>query len=291
MGLRLKFNIVLTLVFAIGLAVSGVVSYRLLQANARDEVLRTADLMIEVARAIRTYTVDSVRPELSHHLEERFLPQTVPAFAATEALAGLPEHYHEYTYKEATLNPTNPRDRAVDWEADLIRDFERRGGDGAVITGTRQTPTGPSLFVARPIRITDEGCLTCHSTPDAAPPSMVALYGDNNGFGWQMNEIVGAQVVTVPMTVAIENANRAFVTTMISLCAVFVVLYVILNVMLGRLIIRPVTRMSEMADRVSMGDFEIEEFEERRGGEIGRLGASFNRMRRSLEQAMRMIGD
>ena len=42
MGLRLKFNIVLIIVFLLGLGVTGYVSYDLLQRNARDEVLRSA---------------------------------------------------------------------------------------------------------------------------------------------------------------------------------------------------------------------------------------------------------
>ena len=42
MGLRLKFNLVLLLVFVLGLGVSGYVSHQLLQKNAREEVLRTA---------------------------------------------------------------------------------------------------------------------------------------------------------------------------------------------------------------------------------------------------------
>ncbi len=121
MGLRFRFNLVLTVVFVLGLLVSGLVSYDLLQRNAREEVIRNANLLIESARAIRSYTVNQVRPELIEKLEHRFLPQTVPAYAATETLDLLPDQYHEYAYKEATLNPTNPRDRASDWEADLVR--------------------------------------------------------------------------------------------------------------------------------------------------------------------------
>ena len=86
MGLRLRFNLVLTLVFVAGLAVSALVSYNLLQRNARAEVIRNAELMIEAARAIRAYTVKHVRPELADRLKDVFLPQSVPAYAATTTL-------------------------------------------------------------------------------------------------------------------------------------------------------------------------------------------------------------
>lgn len=288
MGLRFRFNLVLTVVFLLGLLVSGVISYNLLQQNARTEVVHNANLMIESARAIRSYTVQEVRPKLAPQLDKTFLPQTVPAYAATETLGRLPEQYQQYTYKEATLNPTNPRDRAADWEADLVQAF-KRDDSLEVLTGERATPGGRTLYIASPIRIGDEACLTCHSTPAEAPQSMLALYGESNGFGWKLNEIVGAQVVSVPMSVPIANANRAFLTFLLSLCAVFVVLYAVLNVMLSRMIIKPISVMSRAADAISTGNFDIPEFEKVGTDEVGRLALSFNRMRRSLEQAMKMI--
>jgi protein-histidine pros-kinase len=212
----------------------------------------------------------------------------VPAYAATETLALLPEQYHEYAFKEATLNPTNPRDRASDWEADLVQAF-KSDRSLKTLNGVRQTPNGPSLYIASPLTISNEACLTCHSTPARAPPTMLALYGDSNGFGWKLNEVVGAQVVSVPMSVAVANANRAFVTFMASICVVFLVLYVVLNLMLSRIIVKPIADMSRAADEISTGNFDIPELQEKGKDEIGRLAISFNRMRRSLEQAIKMI--
>ena len=287
MGLRFQFNLVLTVVFLLGLGVSGFVSYGLLQANAREEAVRTAQFMIETAQSVRGYTVEQIRPELAPKLEKTFLPQTVPAYAATTVLSDLPGH-SEYVYKEATLNPTNPIDRATDWEADLINTF-RRDDNTTTVSGVRQTPTGPSLYIASPLKVGNEACLQCHSTPAAAPASMIEAYGTSNGFGWKLNEIVGAQVVSVPMSVALENANRAFITFMLSLCGVFLALYIILNLMLSRMIIRPITRMSKLADEISTGKHDVPELDDSSRNEVGQLAAAFNRMRRSLEQAIKMI--
>ncbi len=288
MGLRLRFNLVLTLVFVAGLAVSAVVSYNLLQRNARAEVVRSAELMIEAARAIRAYTVKQVRPELAGRLKDVFLPQTVPAYAATQTLKLLPKAYRDFIYKEATLNPTNPSHRATDWEADLVRSFQR-DPKLDLLSGVRQTPNGDSLYIAAPMRVRNKACLTCHSVPSAAPATMIARYGNANGFGWKLDEVVGAQVVSVPMTVPVANANRAFVTFLISICVVFILFYVVLNVMLTRMVVKPIAEMSHMADAISTGNFDVPEFSEGRKDEVGRLSVSFNRMRRSLEQAMKMI--
>jgi methyl-accepting chemotaxis protein len=289
MGLRLKFNLVLLAVFGLGLLASGYLSYTLLERNARAEVNHHAGLMMEAALAIRTYTIEQVRPQLDLQLMRVFLPQSVPAYAATETLTTLRKKYADYTYKEATINPTNPRNRAGDWENDIIRIF-RDKPDTTEVTGERATPTGRALYIARPIQIKNPACLVCHSTPDAAPATMIKLYGTANGFGWKHNEIVGAQIVSVPMAVPIGNARRAFLTFIGSLTAVFALAFVALNIMLTRIIVRPVARMSDAAGQVSTGNFEVPEFAEAGKDEIAQLGRAFNRMRRSLQTAMKMIG-
>jgi methyl-accepting chemotaxis protein len=290
MGLRLKFNLVLVVVFLAGFAAAGFVSRELLQENARDEVVRDARLMMEAAGSVRTYTVDQIRPHLIKQLDEVFLPQTVPAFAATETINTLRKKYTEYSYKEATLNPTNPRDRTLDWEADIVNRF-RDHADLKEIVNERQSSNGRSLFIAKPIQISNPACLQCHNTAAEAPPTMVKIYGDSNGFGWKHNEIVGAQLVSVPMEVPLLKAERAFTTFMGSLAAVFVAVFIVLNIMLSWLIVRPIRKMSESADKISTGDFGEPEFKEKGGDEVAVLGSSFNRMRRSLEKAMQMIGE
>jgi HAMP domain-containing protein len=75
----------------------------------------------------------------------------------------------------------------------------------------------------------------------------------------------------------------------LSLAAVFIAVFIVLNMMLSWIIIRPITNMSAAADKVSVGDFNISEFSEQGKDEVSVLAASFNRMRRSLQQAMKLI--
>ena len=287
MGLRLKFNLVLLAVFVVGLGVTGFVSYELLQKNAQDEVVRAAGVMMEASLSMRHYTVSQVRPNLVVSAD-KFLPQSVPAFSATEIMNQLRKKYPDYAYKEAALNPTNPRDRAVEWESDIVNAFRANPARGE-ISGTRETPTGRSLYLARPFQIKDPACLACHTTAEMAPPAMVKVYGPNNGFGWKLNEVIGAQIVSVPMDVPIRNANHAFVTFMTSLTVVFAVLFVILNVMLTLLIVQPITQLSEAAERISKGKLDAAEFPDKGRDEVSQLGQAFNRMRRSLEKAISLI--
>jgi len=253
-------------------------------------VLENAGIMMQTALATRTYTNKQIKPLLAARLAEEFLPQTVPAYSATEVFNYIRESHPEYTYKEATLNPTNPRDRTVDWEADVVNAF-RADADLKEVVGERQGSLGRSLYLGRPIRITDPGCLSCHTTPDTAPASLIKAYGPDGGFGWKMDEVIGAQIVSVPMTVPVKMADTAFRTLIASLVGVFVLMLVILNFLLWAVVIRPLRRLAGMADQVSTGNFDIEEVVVGGRDEVATLASSFNRMRISLAKAIKMLED
>lgn len=288
MKLLVKFNLVFILVFVLGLAATGYISRDLLQRNAQQEVLDHARLLMEKALAVRSYTSGQIAPLLDTQMKYTFLPQSVPAYSATEVLGTLQKKYPDYHYKEATLNPTNPRDRAVEWEVDIVNQF-RNSQETKEFVGERDTPAGRSLYIARPIRISDPACLRCHSTVEAAPKPMIDKYGPANGFGWNLNEVIGAQVISVPMAVPLQRADRVFGVFMASLTAVFVVIGLALNLMLWKLVIQPVSRLSKIADSVSLGDMSAPEFASGSRDEIGTLAESFSRMRKSLVQALKML--
>jgi protein-histidine pros-kinase len=283
-----KFNLALAALFLAGYAVAALVAYGVLQANARDEILRTARLMMEAASASRDYTTAQIRPLLENQLKYVFLPQTVPAYAATEQFNELRKKHADFFYKEAALNPTNPRDRASDWEADVINEF-RKTPTMPESSGERDTPAGPTLYLARPIQVKSPTCLECHSTVDVAPRTMLELYGNSNGFGWKMNEIIGVQLVSVPTAVPVARANQAFRTLMLALAGVFLVLLLLVGAMLYVLVVRRVTRLSDIANQVSLGNMDAGEFKSRSKDEIGVLAEALARMKTSVVQAMNML--
>lgn len=288
MKLIWKFNLVLLGIFALGFLVAGYVSYRALQANAREEIVQNARLMMEAALSTRNYTTTQVKPLLDNQMKYVFLPQSVPAYAATEQFNELRRKHPDYTYKEATLNPSNPRNRAADWEADVVNIFRNTATTGEVI-GERDTPAGRALYLARPIQVKSKACLDCHSTVDVAPKTMLDLYGSANGFGWKMEEVIGAQIVSVPMAVPIARADKTFTAFMGSLAVVFIAIFVLLNVMLYTMVIRRVTYLAGIADQVSLGNMEAGEFRTKSKDEIGVLTEALARMKASLVHGMKML--
>ncbi|HEY3847242.1 MAG TPA: DUF3365 domain-containing protein, partial [Acetobacteraceae bacterium] len=270
MGLKTKFNLALLAAFLVGLALAAGMSWRIVHQNARRELLQEAALMAAQASAVRDYTANEIDPLLAEQLKVRFLPHSVPFWAAQTVVRAMAKDFPDYSYKEAALNPTNPADRAADWQTAIISDFSQNPSLEQLTT-TRETPSGPMLSFSRPVRITDKSCLECHSTPAAAPQPMIDLYGTANGFGWRLGDVIGAQIVSVPMSVALERADAAFRVYLGGLVAVFVVIFVLLNLLLHFAIVKPVRRISAIASEVSLGNMDAPEVTVRGRDEIASL--------------------
>ncbi|WP_244626935.1 Tll0287-like domain-containing protein [Microvirga tunisiensis] len=253
-----------------------------------DQLQSQIDVLRAQALSIRRYTSEEIQPLLAEHSSVQFLPQTIPSFSAQTAFRNFRGFYPQFFYKEAALNPTNPADLARDWEREVIEKL--RANSDLTKDVSFQTIDSRSHYTATyPLVIKDESCLTCHSTPDRAPPSMVALYGNKNGFGWKLNETIGAQIISVPMDIAEGSIWRNLGLFVGTSSVIFLVLLILLNILLNRYVISPVTRMAKTAEAVSMGDASVAEFEFPGSDEIASLSRSFNRMRRSLDSALKML--
>ena len=290
MKLRAKVNLALGGAFVIGLLLAGGSAYKVLTDEALDGSARDARIIMEGASAIRAYTLTEIYPLLDAQLNVQFLPHTVSAYAAQTNFKLLQKKLPEYSYREPALNPTNINDRAVDWEAEIINNFRERP-DQTELTLIRNTHIGKFLILTRPLKVGSQGCLRCHSTPEAAPPTMIALYGSKNGFGWKLNEVVAAQVVSIPLAVPLRRAYDSLLLLVAGLVGVFLLMLVIVNVLLRILVVKPVISISDMATEVSMGKLDAPEYVHRSDDEIGSLATSFNRMRRSLQNTMKMLDE
>jgi HAMP domain-containing protein len=288
-SLLARINLILVLAFLMAMAVAGFVAHRLLQEQAKREGIETVELMLASAAAVRDYTRDEIAPLVSPLIAKHFVPQMVPAYSAKSNIERLRKDRPAFVYREATLNPTNPSDRVTEWEADIVNRF-RADTSAKQITGERATPLGPTLYMARRLTVSSPACLACHSTAAAAPATMIAAYGRTNGFGWKLGETIGAQIMSVPMASALDKADGSFKVFMASLAAIFVVTALIVNVVVSRLVLRPIGRMAQAAEQISNGNLDAEGFTASGKDEIAQLARSFERMRRSLAKSVALLG-
>jgi protein-histidine pros-kinase len=70
----------------------------------------------------------------------------------------------------------------------------------------------------------------------------------------------------------------------------FVALLGIVNLVLYLVVVRPIKRVVRVADRLSMGDTAVAPFPAGGATEVSELSRAFERMRKSLDKAMKLLG-
>lgn len=252
MGLRLRFNLVLLLAFA--LVWGACAWYFRVQAErlANEVVAHEARLQMQTALAIREYTQDLVKPLLEGHPELGFQSQSVPAYAAQQTFARLYAQMPAYRYREVALNPTNPGDRPDDWERKLIEDLRanaQREDAVQVLHHQREF-----VHAVRPLRVTKPACLQCHGKPEDAPAGVLKRFPQGGGFGWQLNEVIGAQILTVPTEVyrkAFTASRQQFEQVLL---VIFGLLLLVSNLVLQRLMVKPVHAQQQALQKLADTD-------------------------------------
>jgi HAMP domain-containing protein len=289
LNLKQKLTILLSIVVVVGLSLGGLALSTVLKHNARQEVTATALLIMETMTSVREYTNQQVQLELADKLAVDFVPQSIPAYSAREVFELLRKKnkYEDFFYKEATLNPTNLRDKADGFETQIVDRF-RKNLNLKQLDGFRELPGGSIFYIARPLSVTESKCLVCHSTPNAAPKTMIDRYGTVNGFGWKLHEIIGAQVISIPASKVMQKTQQSSFWILGIVSIMFIAVTILVNIFLNHQILRPLKRITRVAEEVSMGHMDAD-FENISNDEIGKLAKAFHRMKLSLEMAMRKL--
>ncbi|MEH1817200.1 MAG: DUF3365 domain-containing protein, partial [Nostoc sp.] len=245
-----KFNLLLILVFIISILGSGVALSSVLQRRAQNEVSSQAEILIQMVNGVRDYTQNRIAPLLEPRLDTNptFMPEVVPTFSSKEVFENFrkkPE-FKNFFHKDATLNPTNLADKADNFETQLVERF-RNEPNTLEITGFRKLSEGEVFYIAQPLRITQAKCLRCHSTPDQAPKTQLLNYGSENGFGWQLNQIVSAQIISVPSQDIFANAKQTWILIMVLLIAIFAIVVFLINFLITKYVIQRIRRIEKIA--------------------------------------------
>ncbi len=102
-------------------------------------------------------------------------------------------------------------------------------------------------------------------------------------------KVTGVRLITLGTQFYIHDAERALYTLMGSMLGIFAIVFVMLNLLLDKMIIRPITQIAKTADEISVGNLSLPEIKPETSDEIGTLVVAFNRLRRSTEEAIRML--
>ncbi len=251
MSVKWRVNLTLLAVGVVAIGLSGWSLHVSLTKQAYDDVRRESLQQMATAQAVRSYTTDHVRDLLLKDSREFHSP-AIPSYAAMQTMAYLKTTYPGYTYQEVAINPTNPRNEAKGWTRDVVEEFRRDGGAEIFRSITSSGKT--TFHYAKPIRVNQSSCLACHGQAEAAPATMLTKYGSKNGFGWNVGEIVGAQIVSVPADAALAKVNQTFAYYLTACGASVFALLAALNVMLSNTVLKPIQSNADALKKLASED-------------------------------------
>lgn len=290
-----KFTILLSLVFILAIAISGFILSQATQQKAEADVSYKGRILMGMMNSVRNYTNTAINPLLAPQVETapEFIPHSIPSFAVREVFEILRKDpdYQDYFYKDAVLNPTNLRDRADAFETELVAEFRQQSGLKE-LSGFRNREGEKVFYYAQPIIITNPNCLRCHSTPDQAPKSQIVTYGDQHGFGWELNQVLGTQTVYVPSDEIFAIAHQYLALFMGIFIGIFAIVLLLINFLLKRAVIQPIKPMARLAQKISSEQFMMDKDEEadlasldkvsKKSDELGQLARLFQQMAQAV---------
>lgn len=291
LGLAQKLTILLLVIFLVGITFSGIALANILNYKAQNEISSNALLLFRTLNSVRYYTNNEVTPLLEASIgNQGFVLQSIPSYSSRKVFESLrKEHnsYQDFLYKDAMLNPSNLQDMADSFEKQILENFSQNRSMKET-SGIRSFDGEKYFYIARPLVITDASCLRCHSTPEVAPKEMINIYGETNGMGWKLNEVLGAQIVSVPTNEVLQKTRQSFILVMGLVTIVFAIAIYVTNFWLKRYVVRPIKRVALIAEAVSTGDMEAD-FEKVSNDEVGSLVEAFTRMKLSLVMAIKRL--
>ena len=286
----------LALIVAVVISLTGLVSYfiidHMLGNLATSSVNNRARAVMETMLSVRKYADSNITPiiePINLQQSQHFMPESVPSFAAKSVFAVMQElpQYRKYGYREVVTNPTNREDLPSELEALIISRFKSEPKLQEV-SGDDVNPIFPYHYTARPLTVTSESCLRCHSTPERAPLSLVNTYGSKNGFNWKVGETIGAQIVKVPLEIVDEKKTELKKNLLGLIITGLVALALVMFFVLEYFIVRPLTKLSLIADSASQTPSTVAFPKNGPVNELNRLQRSLERLRVSLLVAMNL---
>ncbi len=301
--LRRRFTLILGLAFLGGIILSGAILSKTYYQNAQREVTNKSLVLLSTINSVKDYTNTNIEPFLEDKVKTSptFIPEILPFFAAREIFEHFrqQQEYQNFLYKEAALNPTNLRDKADSFESNLIERF-RQDLNLKQLVGFRTIRGQELLYISRPLAVTQQSCLQCHSTPEAAPKSQLKSYGSENGFGWKLNSIIAAQTIYVPVREVFAIYRQQFFLAMVNFMVIFAIIILLIDWLLKKTVIQPITPMAKLAQEISNDEINSDPTVElnfrklnkvaRRFDELGQLARVFQLMTevvRSREQTLK----
>ena len=287
MTIRTRLLIIIAVVSVLASVLVAFSSYRFAVSNTMSEAKEKGNMVFSFMESSRRHFRDKQRPIVLDIVDkDRFYPELMSGFAVTR---GIWDEFEKevpgYRFRQATLDPLYPPNKADGDEIKIIKYFEDNK-DLATTEGTLVKDGEPTYYFARPIKV-GKNCLRCHGDPQDAPKDQLEVYGTENGYNWTEGETVATFITYVPISKAMDKAKRdaamLFLFGIVGIVVLMILLWLIFNVY----VVKPITSLEKRTTEMSLGKNLEEKIFYPGNDEISALAKAIERMRVSTVKLLK----
>jgi len=279
MSIRVRFILIIGVISLIAATLFAFLSYRFTVNNALEEAKKKGNIVFTFIESSRKFFRDQQRPLVMDIVEkDRFYPTLMSGFAFTRGVWDeFAQELPDYRFKQATIDPLYPPNKADAQELDIIAEFAANKGMKTK-EGIMEKEGERFFYFARPVKV-GKGCLRCHGNPDDAPRDQVEIYGQTNGYNWQEGATVASFITYVPIHAAMEEAKKSAITLFLFGLLGITLLVVVIWIFFNRSLVKPITMLEARTTEISLGKNLEEKVDHPSNDEIGSLARAIDRMR------------
>ena len=285
--------------FVVGLsvimAVLGIFFAVIISMNLRHQLItdteHKATLVLTQAEAIQAYVRQVLRPSMYEHLPpDSFLLEAMStSYVTRRIMSDLNAQGDPFRYRRVAQGARNPDYEADPFERALMDRFAKDSELARVAELTDRD--GEEVYVAaRPVRF-DASCLHCHGDPAGAPKALIDRYGDTRGFWRHDGELVGLDLVTMPITGPMGQIKGATIGYLALFALGLAVFYLSIQVFFDRLVVVNLRRTTAVMRRYFPKEAGEAPAITADAGEIEELHAGIETFAARLREAHRHIED
>ena len=237
-GLQNQFQIALGTIFLLFCAVIAWFIYSHEKSSIEENAFSKSKIVLAAVESTGDYVRDILRPRMYEITgRETFVMEAMStSYVSRAVMDKFNKSMPAYRYRRVAVNARNPVSEPTPVEWEMIRFFQENPNE-TQWRGTRDIGGTIGFFHAVPVRMT-AGCLPCHGDPADAPPSLIALYGNQRGFGYRENQMAGITTVSIPMDSALAKIRSQALSVFAVTFVLLVFMYGLISFLFNKMVVR-----------------------------------------------------
>ncbi|WP_419784881.1 c-type heme family protein [Pseudodesulfovibrio sp.] len=223
---------------------------RLMEGEAREK----ASLILASVEAVQRYVRGTLRPVMYENLlPDHFVLEAMSTSYVTRAVMSDPNLKHEnFEYRRVAEGARNPHSEATPLEREFIERF--KADPKLTHLEEFRDVKGERSFVTVYAQRYDSSCMHCHGEPSSAPKELIERYGVTRGFGKNIGELAGIDMVRIKVERDVGGIRDAIISFAMLFALGILVQFLVIQGFFYRLVVHSLRRVTAFMHRLFPGE-------------------------------------